>query len=384
MQALARILRWLFRTLLWVLTRPVVLVVSGGRRVATSFRFWALALLVVLIVVVAYYVVADRVTPLTTDAYVQAYVIQVAPEVAGRVERVHVREGERVEAGALLFELDPRPFEHKVAYLEAKRVAVAQQVKRLKTEVAAAQAEQERLRAEADYARAVHEQEKQIFTAESTTQRKYLDAVGKFRAGTAAVKRAAAQVQSAQEALDARVGEEHALLAQVSAELAEARLNRSFARVHATCGGIITDLQLREGSYIHVGQAALTLIDVQQWFIVANFRESSLVRLRRGQPAWVALQGEPGRLLPARVEYIGWGVSSGQGTPSGLLPDVKRQPSWVPPAQRFQVRLELDEPSAVPLRVGMTGSVSVYTGTDGDFNEVTRLLHQVIAWLYYL
>jgi multidrug resistance efflux pump len=383
MHAFARVLRWVFFSLLRVLTLPVVLARCGAR-LAASFRFWTLVFLGVVVVVIAYYTVADRSTPLTTDAYVQAYVIQVAPEVAGRVERVYVREGDRVPAGALLFELDKRPFEHKVAYLEAKRVEVVQQVKRLKTELAAARAEHERLVAEADYARAVYRQEKQIFTAESTTQRKYLESVGKTKASSAAAKRAALLAQSAEEALDARVGDEHALLAQVVAQLAEARLNLGYATVHAACEGIVTDLQLREGAYVHVGQAAMTLIDVRQWLIVANFRESSLGRLRQGQPAWVALQVAPGRLLPARVESVGWGVSSGQGAPSGLLPDVKRQASWVPPAQRFQVRLELDDPSAIPLRVGMTGSVSVYTDPEGRLNEVTRLLHRAIAWLYYL
>jgi multidrug efflux system membrane fusion protein len=315
---------------------------------------------------------------------VQAYVIQVAPEVAGRVLRVCVHEGQRVEAGTLLFELDSRPFEHKVAYFEAKRVEVVQQVKRLKTDLAAARAEHDRLLADADYARAVGRQETEIFKAESTSQRKYLAAVGANKASSAAAKRAELLVQSAEEALDARVGDEHALLAQVSAQLAEAHLNRGYARVHAPCAGIVTDLQLRDGAYVHVGQAAMTLIDTRQWLIVANFRESSLVRLRPGQPASVALQGEPGELLAASVESVGWGVSTGQGAPSGLLPDVKRQPSWVPPAQRFQVRLKLDDPDSVPLRVGMTGSVSVYTDPDGELNAVTRRLHQVIAWLYYL
>jgi multidrug resistance efflux pump len=361
-----------------------LVLVRGGSRLASSFRFWILVFLGVLVVVIVYYVIADRSTPLTTDAYVQAYVIQVAPEVAGRVERVYVREGQRVKAGALLFELDGRPFEHKVAYLEAKRIEVVQQVKRLKTDLEAARAEHERLLADAEYARAVHQQEKAIYTAESTTQRRYLESVGKNKASTAAAKRAALLVKSAEEAFDARVGKEHALLAQVVAQLAEARLNRSYARVFAPCEGIVTDLHLRKGDYVHVGQAGMTLIDVQQWLIIANFRENSLGRLREGQPAWVALQGDPGRLLPAQVESVGWGVSAGQGAPSGLLPDVKRQASWVPPAQRFQVRLRLQNPSAVPLRVGMTGSVSVYTDPEGELNEVTRWLHQVIAWLYYL
>jgi len=108
---------------------------------------------------------------LTTDAYVQAYVIQVAPEVPGRVVRVPVREGEQVKAGALLFELDARPFAHKVAFLEARLIEVKQQVKQLGADLATARADQERAEADTNFAGAVFSQEKQIFKTESTTER---------------------------------------------------------------------------------------------------------------------------------------------------------------------------------------------------------------------
>jgi multidrug resistance efflux pump len=56
----------------------------------------------------------------------------------------------------------------------------------------------------------------------------------------------------------------------------------------------------------------------------------------------------------------------------------------MPPSQRFQVRLELTEPQAVPLRVGMTASVSVYTQPEGVLNDITEAWHKLLAWLYYL
>src|SRR5262249_42122799 len=115
-----------------------------------------------------------------------------------------------------------------------------------------------------------------------------------------------------------------------------------------------------------------------------NYRENALARLREGQPAGIAFRSLPGRIFSARVVSVGWGVSQGQGVPSGQLPDVKVPSSWVPAAQRFQVRLTLDDPGAVPLRVGMTGSVAVYTEPEGILNDITAFWHQVIAWLYHL
>src|SRR5262249_22006707 len=152
---------------------------------------------------------ADRYTPFTTDAYVQAYVVQIAPQVPGQVARVYAREGETVEAGALLFEIDPRPFQHKVALLEAKLVETTQKVKQLYTEKEAAQAEHVRLKAEADYAATVHRQEEMIYQKLATTERKYLEARDRDRAAKAAVDKASVQVRHVEEALAARVGREH-------------------------------------------------------------------------------------------------------------------------------------------------------------------------------
>jgi multidrug resistance efflux pump len=343
-----------------------------------------LFILLVIVALLAYYVLADRYTPFTTDAYVQAYVVQVAPRVEGQVVRVCVRENQAVKKEDLLFEIDPRPFKHKVELLIAKRALAVQQVAQLEAELSAAKAEDTRLVAEAAYARVVHGQEKAIYKQEATTDRKYVEAVQKDKAAQAALKRSQAQIRKVEQALAARIGAEHALIAEVEAQLASARLDLDWTRVYAPCDGLITDLQLREGAYTHTGRAAMTLIDTSRWLVVAHFRENALVRLREGQPAGVAFRGLPGRILGARVISVGWGVSQGQGIPSGQLPEVKVPASWVPPAQRFQVRLTLDDPRAVPLRVGMTGSVAVYTEPEGVLNDITAFWHRVIAWLYHL
>jgi multidrug resistance efflux pump len=370
----------LARTLLAVLLWPW----RFGRRLLLSARAWVLFILLVIVALVAYYVLSDRYTPLTTDAYLQAYVIQVAPRVEGQVVQVPVQENQVVQKGDLLFEIDRRPFQHRVELLVAKRVQAVQQVAQLEAELAAARAEDTRLIAEEGYAQVVHDQEKAIFKQEATTDRKYVEAVQKYKAAQAALERSRAQIRKVEQALAARIGEEHALVAEVEAQLALARLDLEWTRVYASCDGYITDLQLREGAYTPTGRAAMTLIDTSRWLIVANFRENALVLVREGQPAGVAFRSLPGQLVGARVVSVGRGVSQGQGVPSGQLPDVKVPASWVPPAQRFQVRLTLDDPGALPLRVGMTGSVAVYTEPEGVLNDITRAWHEVIAWLYHL
>jgi multidrug resistance efflux pump len=375
-----RVVSWPF----WALSRPPVWAWRGAGYLLTSFRFWLTLILTVLVVLIAYHAMADAYTPITSDAYVQAYVVQVAPQVAGQVVRVYAREGEKVKAGSVLFEIDPRPFEFKIAQLEAKLVDETTKVQQLTTAKHAAEAEHAKLQAEAAYAATVHEQELAIWKKAATTERKYLEARDRDRAAKAAVAKSAVMIRHVDESLASLVGREHAYVAQVKAQLGEARLNLVYSRVVAPCDGVVTDLQLREGAYTHVGQSAMTLIDTSSFLVVGNFRENSLRNVTEGMPALVALQGAPGRLLTARVASLGWGVQQGQGVPSGSLPNVKREMSWVQPAQRFQVRLALDEGQGVELRVGMTGSVSIYVEPEGDLNEVTRGLHQLVAWLYYL
>ncbi len=302
---------------------------GGSRRVLLSLRTWVLLLLGVIAALVAYYVLSDRYTPFTTDAYVQAYVIQVAPRVAGQVVAVHVQENQAVRKGQLLFEIDPRPFEHRAAYLEASRREAIQlvaqmqanreeaifQVKQMESELAAARAEDARLVAEEAYARAVHEQEKEIFTQDATTDRKYLDAVAKYKAAQAARERGLAQTRKAEQALAAKIGEEHARvaaaqarigeaqarIAAVEAQLKEARLNLEWTRVEAPANGYVTNVQLREGFYIHVGTPVLTCIDSDHWWVVANYRENSLEHIQPGQPAGLTLNTYPGRIFPGVV-----------------------------------------------------------------------------------
>ena len=354
------------------------------RRARYSFHFWLWLILSCILVLVVYYVLADRYTPFTADAYVQAYVVQVAPQVGGQVQRVHVSEGDSVKKGELLFELDPRPFEHKVAVLQAQVVDVEHQVEQLVAQLDAAKAAERQRAAEAEYALSVFRQEEVIFAKESTTERKYLDAVQNRKASEAALEQAGRNAASIEAALSARVGDEHARVAKARAELAEAELNLAYSRVYAPCDGMITNLQLRDGAYAHVGQAVLTCIDTSEWLIVANYREICLQPMHPGQRALVAFQGQPGRLWPAHVTNLGTGVGQGQGVPSGELPQVRGESYWIPPAQRFQVRLELDEAPSIPLRVGMTGSVSVYVYEYQPVNVVTRALHHLVSWLYFL
>src|SRR5262245_25757078 len=295
----------------------------AAKSLLRSVRAWVLFILLVIAVLVTYYIFSDLYTPFTTDAYVQAYVIQVAPRIEGQVVRVCVQENQAVNKGDLLFEIDPRPYEHQLELLSAKRVEAVQEVAQMKSELAASKADDERLEAEEDYAKLVHDQEQEIYKKQATTDRNYVAAVQKHKAAQAAREQGKAHTRKIEQALAAQIGEEHALVAEVEAQLAQAKLDLEWTRVYAPANGYVTNVQLRDGSYVHVGTPAITCVDRDQWSIVANFRENALSHLQAGQPARVAFRSLPGQIFAARVLSVGWGVSQGQGVPSGQLPDVK-------------------------------------------------------------
>ncbi len=354
------------------------------RTLLFSARVWVLAILLLIAALVAYYVLSNRYTPFTTDAYVQAFVIQVAPRVEGQVVQVHVKENQRVRKGDLLFEIDPRPFEHRVASLEAKEVQAFHQVSQLESELTASEAAHARIAAEEAYARTVQEQEAEIRKQWATTERKYLDAVQKHRMAQAELKRSKAMIAKAREALTARIGGEHALVAEIRALLADAKLNLNWTHVYAPANGYVTNVQLREGSYALAGAPVLTCIDTDRWWIVANFRENSLENLRPEQRVNISFNTYPGRIFPGVVQTIGWGVYQGQAAPSGNLPVVNEPENWIRIAQRFPVWITPQMPEGYPLRIGATASIAVYTRDKYWLNGVTEIWHELVADFDYL
>jgi len=358
--------------------------VPGVRRWVLSARGWIIGILLLLALLIAYYVKADRYTPFTTDAFVQAFVIQVTARIEGQVVRVAVLENQPVKKGDLLFEIDPRPFENRAALLEARLADAVQQVAQMESELEASRADDARLAAAETYAHAVQEQETEIFKQEATTERKYLDAVQKYRMARAARLRSRALTSKVEKGLAARVGREHALVAEIRAQLEDARLNLSWTRVHAPANGYVSNVQLREGSYVRAGTPVLTCIDTDRWWIVANYRENTLENLRAGQRVGIAFNTYPGRIFTGAVLTVGPGVYQGQAAPSGNLPAVSEPQNWIRLAQRFPVWVTPEMPEGTPLRIGLTATVVVYTRERYWLNPVTGAWHRIVATLDYL
>jgi len=325
--------------------------------------------------------------PRTNDAMVRANIIGIAPEVSGRIVELHVEDNQYVKQGDLLYVIDPRPYQAKLAQAKAELLVAEKEVdsrrassgsaelaiERLEHQRAAAGSEVNRIEAEDEYLHSYLERieplaEKQYVTADQLQQ-----ARAKYAASRAELGDARAKELSARSAIDeaksdsrravsliAQVGNVNARIEAAKAVVAAAELDVEYCSVRAPFDAYVTNLNTREGEYAKTGTQMFALVDDRHWYAIANFKETYLQSIRPGQEADVFLIGYPGKRYRGVVTGIGWANYPDNIKQQGVLPEVQRTLNWVILASRFPVRIEIHERDPEhPLRMGMTAFVTV-------------------------
>lgn len=346
---------------------------------------WVLVLIGVSLL---WYLLADRYTPYTQQARVQAFVIPVAAEAAGRVTRVFVHNNQQVAAGQLLFEIDEEPYRIALirarADLESTRRQIGAStagIDSANASLRAAMANEVKARQDSDrLQRLYHEDQgtvslRRLEVAHAT----YEQATSQVGAARAEVERAKEQ-QGGSEA-------ENAQLRSAAAAVEKAELDLANTKVHARSAGLITDLRTDVGQFAAVGNPVMTLIANHDVWVSADMTENNLGHLEPGMPVMIALDSRPGELFRGRIRSIGYGVSVGQGSPPGTLPTVQNSRDWLRPAQRFPVVVEFDAGENVPardIRVGGQAEVMAFPTRGNPLNPLGRGFLRVMSWLSYL
>jgi multidrug resistance efflux pump len=340
---------------------------------------------VILIALLIYYEFAAHYTPFTTDAYLQANVVQIAPQVDGRVLSVNVRNNSSVKKGDVLFQIDPRPYQYAVERLKAQVVSARQEVKGLQRKRDRAKAFVDQYKAELAYAQEHFDKTKTLEAEGAMAQIKRDKDLSALNAKKAQVAESQEQLADIEAALAAKVGSDYASVREVQARLDQAQFDLDHSTVTSPVDGYVTNLQLTPGVYAKVGFAVLTIVDTTRWWVVANFKENTLARIHLNQPAGIGLSIHPGRILKGRVSSFDWGVKFGQGLPSGFLAEVQSPKTWVKPPQRFPVRIQLEHGDTDFMgRVGASATVTVYTGTNRVFNGLSHVWLFVASLLDYI
>lgn len=314
--------------------------------------------------------------PRTEDAEVRANVVGVAPQVGGSITRIHVTDNQAVKRGDLLFELDARPYEAGAAQAKAHLDLIGLDVKALRDEIAAAEAILSERRAKADYADSYHQRLQPLlagnFTSPDRVQRAQTDA----ESARALVREAEAAVERARNKLGELDGR-NTRVEQAAAALRDFELKVSYCKIYAPCDGHVTNLQIAPGTYASAGEQIFSIVDSSIWFVLANFRETDLRRIRPGQSARVYLMAQRGKVvtgivqgIPKAVYPLGTASKSMTGG-EGVFSLVEPTFDFVQLAQRFPVRIILQGEG--DFRMGGRAAVIVDTRSNADAGRLQEL-----------
>jgi multidrug efflux system membrane fusion protein len=255
--------------------------------------------------------------PRTDDATARANVVGVAPRVSGQIIKLNVQDNQAVKEGDVLFEIDPEDYRLILEKAKAELATLDQQL---------AQAHSTLQRLEP------------LLPNGFTTA----DIVDKARTAEAALQ---AQREGA--------------VATINLE----ELHLSYCKVFAPFSGRVINLNISAGAHVTAGVPVFSLLDTRKWYVMANFREAEIRHMAPGSEAIVYLSAAPNRRFRGKVQGVGWAVKP-EGeidlAPSGV-PYVKRELNWVRVAQRFPVRIEVQNPDPDLFRMGAS-AVAIIKG----------------------
>ncbi|WP_223513697.1 multidrug transporter subunit MdtN [Pseudomonas sp. GL-B-19] len=306
--------------------------------------------------------------PRTDDAYAYADTISVTPEVSGSIVELPVHENQQVKQGDVLLRIDARPYQDVLDQTQASMQALNQEIILSQRQVDAQQFNSDAVQASIERARATAAQTADTLRRiEPLLSRGYVSEEQVDQARTAA-KSARAELNAAQlqvkQAASAVSGVD-ALVAKravIQAQIARAELDLEHSVMRAPFDGRIVGLTTSDGQFAAAGHPLFSLIDTRHWYVVANFRETELHNIHTGNRSTLYLMSDSGRAFSGTVDSIGFGVfpDDGGAQVSGL-PKVARTINWVRVAQRFPVRIRVDQPDPELFRIGASAVAVIHT-----------------------
>src|SRR6201987_1255290 len=299
--------------------------------------------LIALIGVLVTVVLATRridLRPRTDDAYLQADLVHMAPDVSGRIVELDVRDNQAVRGREANLALTA----DQVASQTSKADAAARGIGSAEAQRALASSTLGRMEPLLGRGFVTAQQVDQARTAQRTAQ--------------IALQQAQLQADEARQAItNTKPTEAELEGARATLPPAERDLNKTVVR--APCDGRITALDIAAGEFAAIGHPLFTIIDTEHWYAIGNFRETDLAGMEPGQRATVYVMAQPSRPLHGQVDSLGWGVASDVSATIGGLPHVERTLNWVRIAGPFPVRVLLDAPPDDLMRFGATAVVVI-------------------------
>src|SRR4051812_12533440 len=301
----------------------------------------------------------------TNDAYVEGRIVRISPKVSGQVIALHVDDNDHVRAGDVLLEIDPADYLAKVDQAAAAVVAAQSAVEQARASVlraeagvgeaqaAARAAGTEFKRRSSDYRRYEKMGTDGVSAQQLETAKHGADAADDQR--DAANKKAAA-AEAELNVAKTNVGTSQAQVTAAQAQLRFAQLQLQYTKVVAPESGKVTKKNVEAGAFVGTGQPLMSVVPDDRW-VIANFKEVQLDRMRAGQLVEVRVDSFPEKLFRARVQSM----QSGTGARFELLPPENATGNWVKVVQRLPVKIvfDRDQDGLDRLAQGMSVEVTV-------------------------
>jgi membrane fusion protein, multidrug efflux system len=255
--------------------------------------------------------------PRTDDAAARANVVGIAPRVSGQTIKLNVQDNQAVRKGDVLFEIDPEDYRLILEKAKAELATVDRQL---------AQARD-----------TLHRMEPLLPHGFETAE----------------------NIDKARTAVTTLQAQRDSAIATINLQ----ELHLSYCKVIAPFDGRVINLNISAGAHVTEGVPVFSLLDTTKWYVIANFREAEIRHMAPGSEAIVYLSSAPNQRFRGKVQGIGWAVKP-EGEldlpPSGV-PYVKRELNWVRVAQRFPVRIEVENPDQDLFRMGAS-AVAIIKG----------------------
>jgi membrane fusion protein, multidrug efflux system len=313
----------------------------------------------------------------TDDAYVKADNTTIAPKVSGYLREVLVGDNERVRAGQVLARIDER--DYAVALEQAKSDVAAAQAA-----IGSKQAQLEVQQAVIDSAKATVDVDNATMTFAAQENKRYTDlaatgygsvqnaqqAQSRIAGAQASIQRDTANLASARKQVDlltAEIAQATAALARANAAQNQAELNLGYTSIVAPINGVVGNRTLRTGQFVQAGTQLMSVVPLAGVYVVANFKETQLTDVRKGQAVDIAIDMFPGRTVHGHVDSI----APASGQEFALLPPDNATGNFTKVVQRIPVKIALDQSndSSAELRPGMSVIPTIETRSQAHGRE---------------
>jgi membrane fusion protein (multidrug efflux system) len=305
----------------------------------------------------------------TNDAYVRADLTRLSSRVAGEVLVVAVNDFQRVKAGDLLVQIDPADYQAQVDQAEAGVAGAQAALDNLSNQVelqyaTIAQAEAQQVSAQAQEVEARQEQDRQqsLTQTEAGTRQKLEQATAGYARAQADVRASRALIAAQRHQLEVLSGTKKQRAADVlgaKAALATARLKLGYTKITAPFDGVVGERQVQPGDYVNIGSNLINVVPLPEVYVIANYKETQLTRVKPGQLVDVTVDSFPSQQLHGRVER----VAPASGSQFALLPPDNATGNFTKVVQRVPVRIALDkgQPLLERLLPGMSVVSRIHT-----------------------